>query len=111
MKIKNKECFMLNKFSIRLSDEEKETLEIKSKKLGYSSTSGFARKLIQKGLQRCEMRLAEEHILYNSVQSVLLLRELVSLFSGDENRSTQIIQGAKHSAEKWTDKFKSAIAE
>lgn len=99
------------KYSIRLSDEEKKMLAIKSEKLGHQSASGFARKLIQRGLQGYEMPKAEEHILYNSVQAVLLLRELVTLFLADESRSTQLIHGIKHSADEWLSKFKSTIAE
>lgn len=102
---------MKMKYSIRLSDEEKKMLAIKSEKLGHRSASGFARNLIQRGLQAYEMRKAEEHILYNSVQAVLLLRELMGLFLADETRSTQIIQGVKHSADEWLNKFKSTIAE
>ncbi|MCS5708635.1 hypothetical protein CC99x_006900 [Candidatus Berkiella cookevillensis] len=59
---------MNNKYSIRLSDEEKETLEAKAMKLGYSSTARFARKLINNGLQDYSIKKAEEHVLYNSGQ-------------------------------------------
>lgn len=98
-------------YTIRLSDEEKEILKEKSKILGYSSPSNFARKLIQIGLQRFELRKTDEHTLFNSVQSVMLMRELITLLAGDSEQSTKMIQGIKASAEDWLKRFKSEITE
>lgn len=102
---------MNNKYSIRLSDEERELLEAKAMKLGYSSTASFARKLISNGLQDYSIKITEEHVLYNSAQAVLLLRELINLFACDEERSAQIIEGAKHTSENWISKLKESVGE
>lgn len=102
---------MRDNYTIRLSDEEKNTLKEKSKILGYNSPSNFARKLIQIGLQGYQVRKADEHILFNSAQSVILIRELISLLAGDSEQSSRIIQSAKLSADEWLNKFKSTVSE
>lgn len=102
---------MNDMYCIRISTEEKAALQAKAKTLGYRSGADLARAFIQKGLQIYELKKVDEHTLFNSVQSVLLLRELVSMLSGDEEKSGQVIHGIKHTAETWVDKFKGAIGE
>lgn len=53
------------------------------------------RKLISNGLQEHSIKITEKHVLYNSAQAVLLLTELINLFTCDEQRSAQIIEGAR----------------
>lgn len=98
-------------YSIRLSNEEKATLQGKAKKLGFRSATDFAKHLIQNGLESYELKKAEEHVLCNSAQSVMLLREVVSLISGNDAQSAQVIADVKLSANAWKDKFKKSIGE
>lgn len=102
---------MNNKYSIRISTHEKEALQAKAKNLGYRSSADLARILINNGLSKYELKKSDEHALFNSVQTVLLLRELINMLAGDEEKSQQIIHGIKYSAESWLDKFKNAIGE
>jgi hypothetical protein len=96
-------------YSIRLSLEEKENLQEKSEKFGFKTSSDFARELIKRGLLSFNMTEKEEHIISNSAQSVMLLREVVSLMSGNDTQSTQVIKDVKNSAEEWTNKFKQKL--
>lgn len=98
-------------YSIRLSAEDKATLQKKAKKLGFHSAAGFAKHLIKNGLRGFELKKAEENILSNSAQSVMLLREVVSLISGNDAQSAQVIADVKLSAATWTDRFKKSIGE
>jgi len=102
---------MNNRYSIRISTSEKEALQAKARSLGYRSSSDLARILIQNGLSKFELKKSDEHALFNSVQTVLLLRELINMLAGDEEKSQQIIHSIKHSAELWLDKFKNAVGE
>lgn len=91
---------------VRLSNEEKEKLRRHAKTLSYQSQSDFLRELMRRGFQTFELTPKEEHLLFNSAQCVMLLKELIHLLSVNEERSAQIISHAKHSAEEWTNKFK-----
>lgn len=96
-------------FSIRLSSDERAILQEKAVKLGYKSESELAKKLIQQGLKNIEFRQTDEHVLFNSAQSVMLLREIIGLLTGNEGQSAQVIKEAKTSAEEWTNRYKETI--
>lgn len=96
-------------YSIRLSNEEKTNLQQKSESLGFRSSSDFARSLIKRGLSGLSMTQKEEHLICNSAQSVMLLREVVSLLSGDKDQSLEIIKDVRSSAEDWTKKLKTSL--
>jgi len=85
-------------YSIRFSKEEKAALQGKSKKLGFSSAASFAKYLIKQGLESFELKKVDEHVFCNSAQSVILLREILGLMSGND-------------AHTWTDRFKKSIGE
>lgn len=105
----NKESNMSEIYSLRLSNEEKEKLQSKAEQYGYHASSDFVRELIKRGFQSFELSQKEEHVLFNSAQSVLLLRELVTLLSGSEEHSLRVINSAQKSAEEWAGQFKQSL--
>ena len=96
---------MTHRLNIRLNAEEKDLVQQKSVDLGYKSASGYARTLIKEGMRRDDLSVADSHVLGNSVQSVLLLRELVSMISGNHSLATEVINEAKKSSQEWLGSF------
>lgn len=105
----HKDSNMSEVFCIRLSNEEKARLQSEAEQYGYHASSDFVRELIKRGYQSFELSNKEEHILFNSAQSVLLLRELVTLLSGSEEHSARVIKGVQKSADEWTSKLKRSL--
>ncbi len=100
---------MRETYSIRLSREDKDALQQSYKKFGFKSRSDFARELIKSGLKNVKVTQKEKYVLHNSAQSVMLLREVVSLLSGNVEQSSQLIDDAKNSAEDWTSKVEKSL--
>jgi hypothetical protein len=103
------ESQMRDTYSIRLSNTEKDLLQQNHKKFGFKSRSDFARALIKIGFKSLKITHKEKHVLHNSAQSVMLLREVVSLLSGNVEQSSQLIEDVKKSAEDWTSKFEKLL--
>jgi len=100
---------MRETYSIRLSDTEKDILQQNYKEFGFKSRSDFARALIKIGFKNLKVTLKEKHVLHNSAQSVMLLREVVSLLSGNVEQSSQLIEDVKKSTEDWTSKVEKLL--
>lgn len=100
---------MRETYSIRLSSTEKDILQQNYKKFGFKSKSDFARTLIKIGIKNLKITKKEKHVLNNSAQSVMLLREVVSLLSGNVEQSSQLIEDVKKSAEDWTSKVEKLL--
>jgi len=100
---------MRETYSVRLSSTEKDILQQNYKEFGFKSKSDFARTLIKIGFKNLKVTKKEKHVLNNSAQSVILLREVVSLLSGNVDQSSQLIEDAKKSAEDWTRKVEKLL--
>lgn len=100
---------MKDKITIRLPSETKQKIMDLAGQKGFKSTSDFARQLIEKGIEKMELSPSEYHLLGQSTQSVMLLREILSAISSDQDTSNKVINDIKSQATDWVEQFNTTI--
>lgn len=95
--------------NIRLSRKEKQKLQQQAQAKGFKNISDFVRFLLEKGAEAIELSKPDYYLLANTNQSVLLLREILSIISTDPADSNRIFDEVKNDAANWVDKFSKKI--
>lgn len=91
--------------NIRVSPEEKQKLQQQAQAKGFKNNSDFVRFLMGKGLEAIELSKPDYYLLANTNQSVLLLREILSIISTNPDDSNRVVDEVKKDAANWVDKF------